>query len=300
MSGMVDFIANQLNQLDKAEVGEKRAKILCPFHTDTNPSLLINLDESKPVGIFKCFSCGEGGNWNKLAEKLNLKSFDIDHQGEYYSARLRTKPTAEEFASEAVSKIRVAWDKRIVWRGISGKLVHELGGYVKPDPYGEDVQLVLPVFVRNNLMGEVSCAIERTSKKQLAYIFSRGSPWTLSSLYPYDLVKKRKPNVVFLTEGLRDCLNLIQHGVPALCNFGAKASWSEKCAWLTLSLGVDLVVLAFDSDAAGYECTRLVKPQLENLGLTVKAFDVKKHFGVKDPGDLNKQQILKIKKAVGL
>jgi hypothetical protein len=38
--------------------GESRATCLCPFHDDRNPSLSI--DGTR--GIFKCFSCGAGGN----------------------------------------------------------------------------------------------------------------------------------------------------------------------------------------------------------------------------------------------
>ena len=38
--------------------GLYRATCLCPFHNDHNPSM--NIDSSK--GIFKCFSCGAGGN----------------------------------------------------------------------------------------------------------------------------------------------------------------------------------------------------------------------------------------------
>lgn len=44
---------------------------LCPFHSDKNPSLKVN--ESKQ--IFKCFSCGVGGNAIKfisLAEKMDV------------------------------------------------------------------------------------------------------------------------------------------------------------------------------------------------------------------------------------
>lgn len=31
---------------------------LCPFHTDTQATLIVNDDK----GIFKCFACGEGGD----------------------------------------------------------------------------------------------------------------------------------------------------------------------------------------------------------------------------------------------
>lgn len=42
----------------------------CPFHTDNNPSLNVNLKE----GVFYCFSCREGGRISRLWTKLKTKS----------------------------------------------------------------------------------------------------------------------------------------------------------------------------------------------------------------------------------
>ena len=38
--------------------GPNKAKAICPFHDDTNPSLSIDGNRK----IFKCFSCGKGGD----------------------------------------------------------------------------------------------------------------------------------------------------------------------------------------------------------------------------------------------
>jgi DNA primase len=47
--------------------GGERASCQCPFHDDTNPSLKI---DSKR-GIFKCFSCGVGGNAFKFVQEYS-------------------------------------------------------------------------------------------------------------------------------------------------------------------------------------------------------------------------------------
>lgn len=39
--------------------------ILCPFHSDHRPSLLVF-----PDGKFKCLACGEWGHWDKLWKKI--------------------------------------------------------------------------------------------------------------------------------------------------------------------------------------------------------------------------------------
>lgn len=54
--------------------GDKRAVALCPFHDDNNPSMSI--DGTR--GIYKCFSCGAGGNvFNFIQEYGKLEGEEI-------------------------------------------------------------------------------------------------------------------------------------------------------------------------------------------------------------------------------
>lgn len=54
--------------------GDNRATCICPFHDDRNPSLSI--DGTR--GIFKCFSCGAGGNvFNFVREYSKLEGEEI-------------------------------------------------------------------------------------------------------------------------------------------------------------------------------------------------------------------------------
>lgn len=46
-----------------------KATCLCPFHDDNNPSLQINSER----GIYKCFSCGAGGNALKFVREYSEK-----------------------------------------------------------------------------------------------------------------------------------------------------------------------------------------------------------------------------------
>jgi DNA primase len=45
------------SQFPGIETNGKFAKVLCPFHDDTRPSLSINLED----GWYRCFSCGAKG-----------------------------------------------------------------------------------------------------------------------------------------------------------------------------------------------------------------------------------------------
>lgn len=62
--------------------GEGRATAICPFHDDRNPSLSIDSNR----GIYKCFSCGAGGDAFKfVAEYSKLHGEEIN----YFQAAVR-------------------------------------------------------------------------------------------------------------------------------------------------------------------------------------------------------------------
>ena len=82
---LVQLIIQELGALGYHPQGDKRVLIHCPFHNDTNPSLIVPLIHKKyNPGQFKCFSCGAKGDWNKLAERLRLKEWDLKDQNKYY------------------------------------------------------------------------------------------------------------------------------------------------------------------------------------------------------------------------
>lgn len=72
--------------------GDNRATCLCPFHDDTNPSMSI--DGTR--GIFKCFSCGEGGNiFTFVREYSKLEGEDM---GFYKAVKLVNEKYATGFS----------------------------------------------------------------------------------------------------------------------------------------------------------------------------------------------------------
>ncbi len=65
---IVEVVRDYIHSLKK--VG-KNWVCLCPFHNDHNPSMRISQD----LGIFKCFSCGEGGDIFGFVQKIENISF---------------------------------------------------------------------------------------------------------------------------------------------------------------------------------------------------------------------------------
>ncbi len=66
---IVDVIKTYISNLKKAG---KNWIGLCPFHNDHHPSLHVSTD----LGIFKCFSCGEGGDIIGFVQKIENISFN--------------------------------------------------------------------------------------------------------------------------------------------------------------------------------------------------------------------------------
>ena len=65
---IVDIIREYVSSVKKSG---KNWVCLCPFHNDRNPSLHISSD----IGIFKCFSCGEGGDVIGFVQKIENITF---------------------------------------------------------------------------------------------------------------------------------------------------------------------------------------------------------------------------------
>lgn len=75
-----------------------RAKCLCPFHDDRNPSL--NIDNSK--GIYKCFSCGAGGDVFNFVREYDFIS--KKERGEKMSYPAAIQMVANEFCDGAIAQ----------------------------------------------------------------------------------------------------------------------------------------------------------------------------------------------------
>ena len=76
-----EFLIGELNTLARKEIEKFGAKIVFPYHNDTNPSGNVNLDpeeKSSPLGWFRCWSCKTSCSWDKLAETLGFRKYTND------------------------------------------------------------------------------------------------------------------------------------------------------------------------------------------------------------------------------
>ena len=64
--------SNIINILEYYGLKVVKNKCICPFHSDTHPSMMVNTSK----GIAKCFACGSGGNVVSFIQKYET---EINH-----------------------------------------------------------------------------------------------------------------------------------------------------------------------------------------------------------------------------
>jgi 5S rRNA maturation endonuclease (ribonuclease M5) len=281
----VDIVLESLARFGgRQKPGSTYRLICCPFHSESNPSLSVNI--SKPglaVGTFNCWSCPASGNWNKLAEKCGFPLIKKWQNGEQSVLGLTEAEEQEmlgfksekDFATSLNVEIISDWRPNKEWRGFSGKLLSKLKAKLVIDRTTDEPFLLLPVSVNKKLVGYVKAALEKR-KGQLPYISSKGEWIKDKGLFPYDYISKmaREKGFVVLVEGPRDALRLIVSGIPALAVFGVQ-NFGKKKANTAAALGVQCYIMA-DNDPAGAVLVTKAKESFKKMDLKLKTITLPK------------------------
>lgn len=297
----MSFVSEQLDSLAgdiAVEFKTEYALVQCPFHKDgqeSHPSLMVNLENPKYAeGFFYCMSCGEKGSWDVLAEALSLElstTGDKLRQGKFAIKPLSLKkPESQRFSS-----LDSPWDPKQEWRGISGQLLADLGAKLSFNTLTKTKQLTLPAKILGDEIGFISCALTKRSKEEGPSYFNSPGPWVKRAVFPFDYVlnlfnKERltAPEVklpIFLVEGPRDALNLLQHKLPALAILGSH-NWSHSLIPLLAACVPSYYVVLMDGDEAGDKASQVIYNDLIKV-LPKHLVKVCKLPRGKDPADLN-------------
>lgn len=288
----------------KIESNGTHAKIQC-FNVkhkngmESDPSFRVNLVKNGKfrAGSGRCHTCGMMlGSWNRVLEGIKRPDLLISEsqfeEDEFITVKRDTKALDKLMGDEddtafMATKDFIPWPEYRDWRGISGDLVTKIGGKLYFDEALETQMLYLPCQVNDQEVGGIRANIEKRGK--LNYFNTPGAWIKNVGLFPYDytlqMLEETGIRTLTLTEGVRDPLNSIQHGIPALAILGTH-NWSDIKAELILSLPIDRVVLAFDPDEAGDAATKLVYKTLKNE-IPVRRFDFSKYGSDIDPGAMN-------------
>lgn len=292
--------------------------IQCPFHDDRTPSCGVNiaLGTNIPLGFFHCFGCGTKGGWNKLANKLNLRTIKNWEMFEGEGAKKKvnrrdllgtTNNSIDRLLEEIGTKQAIEWPRYMEWRGYKGSLIKKLGGIYFNDHLTDELMLVFPVYINGRYKGGVRAYLEK-QVGQTSYLTTKGS-WAKSyGLFGYEFIKpiirKAKYRSIVITEGPRDFLRMVDNQIPALSILGSRNFDETKLMYImSISSSLDTIYVLPDNDKAGKEMYKLIKEvargriKVKHLKLP-KEKDKKGNVIKMDPDNAPKDIIISIKELI--
>ena len=159
-------------ELNKVQGYKKRSNgsvwICCKFHgPEIHPSLSVNIDPTNTrakLGQGYCFGCSKSYQWNTIATKYGLETIkELDFKQTRMTTRnkeeMRNKLLAHE-DSDIDKTLRgfgaQLWQEfpeSMTWRGIRGRIMSLIGGYLVVDNFSDDHAVVLPTYVNGELVG---------------------------------------------------------------------------------------------------------------------------------------------------
>ncbi len=276
------------------------AKIVCPFHNDNNPSMIVNLN----TGSYYCFGCGKAGDAKSFVfnmEKIYNNSNDLKAMQTYYKIlkskkcsnisvkasikRSKKKPNKILYAEaydyyHGLSKVN--WRKPKIdevkdalsymeKRGFNSYTLNKCGAKVT---YNNQYGLIFPMLDNKKFKGWVCRTMRKDIESRRKYLYNEGFSRANTLVGDYGSEK-----YVFVVEGYMDRLKFIQYGVDnvvAILGWKMSIEQSEKLK----AAGVTHIISALDNDDCGKKGTQYLKTLFK-----VTRFQYLK--GIKDPGEMS-------------
>ena len=287
----------------------RRFKIICPFHEDVNPSLLVDLDEN----FWFCFGCNEGGTGYNFLKKLkkNIKNdlqllrlyvkilIDNTDIAKYEVIKKKEKQYEDSKDTKNDEALLAALDyysnlPEINWNKIS--LKNEVKKYMLERGFtssalnlakaklttNSSYKIIFPIFDLNEFKGWVCRTIDAEIEKKRKYLYNKGFSRKTTLLGNYNY------HTVIVTEGFFDWLKFRISGFTKVTAFFGWKATKEQIKKLK-DAGVKNIISALDNDLYGEKGTDYLKAYFNVYRLNFPK-------GIKDPGEMNKSQILKIVK----
>ena len=259
-----------------ANTGKEHINICCPFCNEARFHCGIHRTQL----WFKCFVCGEGGNWNKIREKLYQKK----PEGKWFDLCIEK----ESFYVDEIKKDFIS-QKEVYWREFNQSNDTELYSWLIDSPKYEDLferyrsrSVGLSSALDYGLMTGIKklegYAVFKTGENVVARKISSdyvGTKWwknTVDStfLFGANWTKKANPVVGVITEGIFDSMRIpVGVGVALL-----GSAVSDKLI-LEISKAfekTETLILALDRDA-NQKSLDVMQLMLSDLGFSVVRVD---------------------------
>lgn len=291
-------------------VDEAVQKIVCPFHSDVNPSMMIDLQK----GRWYCFGCGKNGDARKFVSEMEWKYHQLNdlEAAVKYRKILKSKKVSDIKLSKAVRKFRrpskkVLYDEaydyyhclsKIDWRN-PGEIteVLEARRYMKDRgyspqtlnkvkakvTYNNQYGLIFPMLDNGKFRGWVCRTMIKEVEQRRKYLYNEGFSRATTLCGDYG-----SKEYVIVVEGYMDRLRFIEVGIEP-DNVVAILGWkmSDEQQQKLKDKGIKYIISALDNDEAGKKGTRFLK----TTGFKIVRFQYLK--GIKDPGEMSEEQFRK-------
>lgn len=303
---------NEKNELAKVlwfygligNVDAEEQKIICPFHEDANPSMIVNLKQ----GSYYCFGCHESGDALKFVqkmEKMRSKSNDLQGCKKFFQilksdecSRIRiqrvekVKKTSKQMYAEAYDYFhglsKVNWRKKsdldevnevrsyMVKRGFTTSTLNKIDARVT---FSKNYELIFPMLDNGKFKGWVCRTNIPEVEQKRKYLYNKGFRRKTSLIGNYG-----DNEVLFVVEGFMDRLKFIQFGVNnvvAILGWKASLHQIEK---IKSKKNIKYIVSALDNDKCGIKGSKYLESIFKEKYVRFAYLK-----GIKDPGEMSKE-----------
>lgn len=282
------------------DISSVEQKIVCPFHEDVNPSMVVNLNEGK----WFCFGCQESGDAVKFVRLMEKKLSGMNDLNAYrkYLQILKSKKcsgihlsaASKKFSKSSKEEYDEAYDyyhglKKVDWQHDLEDEVEEAYSYMKKRgfdadtlnkckakvTYNKSYGIIFPMLDNGKFKGWVCRTMIKEIEAKRKYLYNRGFSRATTLVGNYG-----KKSYVFVVEGYMDRLKFVQFGEG---NVVAILGWkmSQQQIQKLKDAGITTVISALDNDEYGIRGTKY----LRNFFDVVRFRYLK---GIKDPGEMTK------------
>lgn len=288
------------------DISSLNQKIVCPFHNDINPSMIVNFED----GSWFCFGCnlsGDAKKFVKLMESKYNKLNDLQAYKKYLQilksdkcsnikldkTLVKEKPLQKDLYNEAydyyhgLKKVNwkdsdepevIAAKSYMTKRGFKPKTLHKCKAKIT---YNKSYGIIFPMLDNGKFKGWVCRTMLKSIEERRKYLYNEGFSRATTLVGSYG-----DKDYVFVVEGYMDRLKFIQFGeenVVAILGWKMSPQQIQKLK----DKGITKVISALDNDECGKKGTTFLK----------KHFDVTRFKylkGVKDPGEMTQESFNKM------
>ncbi len=283
------------------DIASSTQKIVCPFHEDVNPSMIVNFED----GSWFCFGCnltGDAIKFVKLMESKYNKLNDLQAYKKYLQilksnkcsgikldmAQIKQKPLQKDLYNEAYDYYhglrKVNWrdsdelevteaKQYMMARGFKPKTLHKCMAKIT---YNKSYGLIFPMLDNGKFKGWVCRTMLKSVEEKRKYLYNEGFSRATTLVGNYG-----SKDYVIVVEGYMDRLKFVQFGeenVVAILGWKMSPQQIQKLK----DMGIKRIISALDNDSCGKRGTEYLKQHFE-----VTRFSYLK--GVKDPGEMTQE-----------